>query len=236
MRRLTGSIHLPSVRWVSFAIQIPTPRFNSPTLVLDQAARLFRERGYAETSLRDIAAACGIKSASLYYHFASKEEIVVAVLNTGVATAHEEVRRKVDALGAKASSSDRIREAIAAHLHALLVLDDYTGASIRIYGQVPQHVRDATRPERDRYEAWWCDLLATAAARGALRAGTDLRLARLLLIGAMNWSVEWHQPQEDGTDSAETIARSLSDMALHGLLAEPKGTVPPRRRPTARKA
>ncbi len=204
----------------------PQPALPSPSrrLVLDQAARLFRGQGYAETSLRDIADACGMKTASLYYHFASKEEIVTAVLNTGVATVYDEARRNVDALGAGAAPEARLRTAIGAHLRALLELDDYTGANIRIFGHVPPHVRAATMAERDRYEDWWRDLLADTAARGAIKPGTDLRLVRLMLLGAMNWSVEWHRLRRGKADSVAAIARGLGDMVLLGILDQ---TAPP---------
>ncbi len=199
-------------------------RPDSRRLVLDQAARLFRERGYAETSLRDIAAACGMKTASLYYHFASKEEIVAEVLNIGVATVCAEVRRRVDASGSGAPPAERLRAAISGHLHALLELDDYTGANIRIFGHVPPRVRQATMRQREDYEQWWRDLLADAASRGAIQPGTDLRLLRLLLLGAMNWSVEWHKPRRGDADSVEAIAGSLTDMALHGCFGHHTAT------------
>lgn len=200
----------------------------SRRLILDHAARLFRERGYAETSLRDIATVCGMKTASLYYHFASKEEIVIEVLNTGVTTVSEEARRRVDLLGPNAPPADRLHAAISAHLHALLELDNYTGANIRIFGHVPPHVRNATLDHREHYEQWWRELLADAATRGAIQPNTDLSHLRLLLLGAMNWTVEWHKQRPDETDSVETIARSLTTMALQGVFTDvPK---PPKRR------
>jgi AcrR family transcriptional regulator len=193
-------------------------RPDSRRLVLDQAARMFRECGYAETSLRDIATACGMRTASLYHHFPSKEDLVAEVLNTGVATVSAEARASVDALGPDAPPGERLGAAIGAHLRALLELDDYTGANIRIFGHVLPRVRQATQAQRDGYEDWWRDLLADAAACGAIRPGTDLRLLRLLLLGAMNWTVEWHKPRR-GDDSVEAIARSLTTMALHGVFA-----------------
>jgi AcrR family transcriptional regulator len=211
------------------ALLTAPPKTDSRRLVLDQAARLFRERGYAETSLRDIAVACGMKPASLYYHFASKEEIVTAVLDTGVLTVSDEVRRGVAALGAEAPAADRLRAAIGAHLRALLELDDYTGANIRIFGHVPPRVRAATMAPRERYENWWRGLLADAAAEGAIRPGTDLRLLRLLLLGAMNWSVEWHRPRRGDADSVARIADTLAGMVQHGVFTQgtaPLGTVP----------
>src|SRR5438067_25320 len=59
--------------------------------VLDAAARLFREQGYAAPSLREIALAAGIQAGSLYYHFDSKEHIVAEVLRVGVETVFEGV-------------------------------------------------------------------------------------------------------------------------------------------------
>ncbi len=208
------------------------PRPDSRRLVLDQAARLFRERGFAETSLRDIAGACGMKTASLYYHFPSKEDIVAEVLNTGIANVAAEVQRRIAALGPDAPPADLLRAGISGHLHALLELDDFTGANIRIFGHVPPRVRAATMAQREQYEQMWRDLLADAAARGAIRPGTDLRLLRLLLLGAMNWTVEWHKPRRNEADSVEAIARSLVDLALHGVFeaapapsARPRGAV-----------
>lgn len=202
------------------------PRTDSRRMALDQAARMFREHGYAETSLRDIAAACGMKTASLYYHFASKEELVAEVLDTGVATVFAEVRRRVETLGPDAPPPARLAAAISAHLHALLEADDYTGANIRIFGHVPARVRAATMGQREGYEQWWRDLLAHAAAQGAIKPGTDLRVVRLLLLGAMNWSVEWHQPRR-GADSVGAIAQSLTAMVLGGVFTEcsPDGAV-----------
>ena len=57
---------------------------NGRTRILDEAARLFLARGYAETTLRDIADAAGVKAGSIYYHFDSKEELLGEVLDTGI--------------------------------------------------------------------------------------------------------------------------------------------------------
>lgn len=48
-------------------------------LILDRSENLFREQGYNQVSMRDIAAATGMRQASLYYHFSSKEQLFVAV-------------------------------------------------------------------------------------------------------------------------------------------------------------
>ena len=192
-------------------------------LALDHAARLFRSQGYAAVTMRDIAAACGVKAGSLYYHFTSKEQIVVEVLNTGVDVAFVQVRRHMDVLQAGAALPLRLRTAIAAHLHTLLGQDDYIAANIRIFAHVPDKVRTAALTHRRLYEAWWQELLDQGARDGAFLPGTDLNLVRLFLMGAMNWSLEWHHfaaPDSGGHD-VDAIAGCLAAMVLHGVSALP---------------
>ena len=207
---------------------MPVPDLAAPMadlrrLALDHAARLFRGQGYAAVTMRDIAAACGVKAGSLYYHFTSKEQIVVEVLNTGVDVALSQVRRHMDVLQAGAALPLRLRTAIAAHLHTLLGQDDYIGANIRIFAHVPDRVRTAALTRRRLYEAWWQELLDQGARDGAFLPGTDLHLVRLFLMGAMNWSLEWHHftaPDSGGHD-VDAIAGRLAAMVLHGVSALP---------------
>lgn len=192
--------------------------------VLDCAAHLFREQGYAAVSLRDIAALCGMKAGSLYYHFASKEEIVLAILDIGVDTVYGEVRRAVEALGPVAPAA-KIEAAVRAHLRAIFEVGDYCGASIRIFGHVPARVRHAAIAKRDLYETYWVELLSEGAAKGDLRGDVDLTLLRLFLFGAMNGTLEWYRP--GGRRDLEGIARQLGRVVLQGAgIAAAGGTRP----------
>src|SRR5262245_18145902 len=109
--------------------------------VLDAAARLFRQRGYAAPSLRDIADAAGIQAGSLYYHFDSKEHIVAEVLRVGVESVLEGVSSAVARARAAVGRGVVLLEAaIRGHLEALLTHGDYTSANVRILGHVPPTV------------------------------------------------------------------------------------------------
>jgi TetR/AcrR family transcriptional regulator, cholesterol catabolism regulator len=187
--------------------------------ILDCAARLFRKQGFAATSLRDIAQAAGMRAASLYHHFDSRDEIVVEVLNRGVLSVFEEVRRSVEALGEDATAETRVTTAIAAHLRSLLELQDYTSANTRIYGQTPERIRKATLGPRRDYERLWTDLLRRCAAQGAFRRNADLHLLRLFLFGAMNGALEWYSAS--GQRSVDGIARELAQTFLLGAAARP---------------
>jgi TetR/AcrR family transcriptional regulator, cholesterol catabolism regulator len=179
--------------------------------LLNCAARVFREQGYAAASLRDIADAAGMRTASMYYHFGSKDEIVAEVLNIAVQTVFAEVRKSVNMV-AGSSAIVRIRAAVEAHLRAIFETDDYNGASIRIFAQIPPHIAEATVAQREEYVGFWKSLLSEAQSEGQLGEG-DLTLLRLFLFGAMNWAPQWYKP---GGYSLREIADELCDVFLLG--------------------
>jgi AcrR family transcriptional regulator len=164
--------------------------------ILDVAAKLFRARGYTETSLRDIGKQAGMKAGSLYYHFTSKEELAAEVLRIGVRRVHDAVVLAVATLGADADVKSRVRAAMLAHLETLLDESDYTSAHIHCFPYVPEGLRRKLSGERQEYEAVWRRLLDDASQQGALVPGVDRAAARLAILGALNWSLEWYDPKQ----------------------------------------
>lgn len=173
--------------------------------ILDESAALFLRRGYDATSLRDIAGAVGMKAGSLYYHFASKDDLLVAILRRGMDVmdiAFDEAQAASDALDGQA----RIRAHVRAHLSALFEYGPYTATHVTTFHTAPPTVRQLVVPIRDAYEARWTALLTELQEQGDLRPGTDIGLARLILFGAMNASVEWFDPARGSLDDfAEAI-------------------------------
>ncbi|MET0211091.1 MAG: TetR/AcrR family transcriptional regulator [Burkholderiaceae bacterium] len=163
--------------------------------ILLEAARLFRHQGYAATTLRQIADAAGIKAGSIYYHFGSKDEILGVVLDKGIEAVDVEVRRRIAALPATATHRERVAAAVEGHLYGLLHHGDFTSANLRLYGQVPLAVKNKHRIVRRAYADYWDTLLEQAMESGELRADANLAVIRLFLIGALNWTVEWYNPQ-----------------------------------------
>ena len=164
--------------------------------ILDVAAKLFRARGYTETSLRDIGKQVGMKAGSIYYHFTSKEELATEVLRIGVRRVHHAVVLAVEALGPTADAKSRLRAAMVAHLETLLDESDYTSAHIHCFPYVPEGLRGQLSSERKEYEEIWRKLLDDAAADGVLTPGVDRAAARLAILGALNWSLEWYDPKQ----------------------------------------
>lgn len=187
----------------------------SSTRILDCAAKLFRQQGYASVTLRQIAAAAGMKAGSVYYHFDSKEVIVSEILNRGIAVVHNEVSQVFKSQPDNAQAGEVIHACIEAHLRSLFTYSDYTSANVRIYSQVPPHVREANRKARRGYEQLWDRILKRANEQDALRDDLDNRHARLMLISSLNATLEWFDPKRG---SIKTLSRNYSDLLLKGLL------------------
>jgi AcrR family transcriptional regulator len=177
--------------------------------ILDEAAALFLERGYAGTSLREIAAASGMKAGSLYYHFASKDELLQAILRRGMEVMVEAFREATEAT-CDCDGFTQVAAHVRAHLAALFEHGPYTAAHVTTFRTAPSSVRDSIVPARDAYEAMWTRLLEELVARRELAADTPIPLSRLILFGAMNSSLDWFDPQRGSLDDfAETITRQL---------------------------
>lgn len=181
------------------------PEGGSRRLILDTAARLLRSRGYHQTTLREIAEAVGIRKASLYHHFASKEEIVEAVANDGVRFVHDAVAAAL-AETAAASPRARLEAAIRAHLTALHGHGDYTSASIKAFTFGDAPVPDSVRGVRRAYEDVWRALVAELQATGVLSPERSPETLRFFLLGALNGSTDWYRTGR--FDPAE-LARDL---------------------------
>jgi len=171
---------------------------NRRTLLLDEAARLFGTRGYDSTSMRDIATAVGMLPGSLYYHFPSKEDLLIAVYTIGMEQMQAAVQSAIAPLD---DPWDRLEAASAAHLGTLLDRRGYAAAVIADWPSAAA-VREKLVEERDRYEAIFRTLVAALPLRGS----QDRQFLRLALLGALNWTIAWYRP---GGDGPEAIARKL---------------------------
>jgi AcrR family transcriptional regulator len=175
--------------------------------LLDVAARLFRERGYHVTSMRDIAHEVGMLSGSIYYHFSSKEELLLAVYEEGL----RHIAEQVDAAVAQRNTPwERLEAGCTAHLEALLELSDYTQVMIRVLPPEGGKVAERLLELRDQYEARFRELIDALA----LPEAADRRYLRLLLMGGLNWSHVWYRP---GGDTPAVIAHRMIDLLRQRL-------------------
>jgi len=183
--------------------------------ILDAAAAVFSDLGYAGTRLTDIAEAAGVKQGSLYYHFSSKDELVEEMLRVGLQKTYDHVAAAIEALGPDATAADRVAAAITAHAEAVIDQLDYTAANARIVGQLPDELRQKhLRIDQRPYGKLWDTLFEEALKAGEIRDDVDLQTVRLLILGALNWTVEW---PERAKRSPRHVAAVLSSLLFDGI-------------------
>jgi AcrR family transcriptional regulator len=167
--------------------------------LLDAAAAQFAERGYHATSMRDLAAATAMTAGAIYFHVDSKQALLLAVYEEGV-------QRLLDRVEAAAAGERepwaRLEKAVAAHLESILDASAYARVLIRILPADAPEIAAELTELRDRYEA----RLNRYFAAIALPRERDATVARLALLGAMNWTPVWFKA---GGKSVPAIAREL---------------------------
>lgn len=180
--------------------------------LLRAAARLFRKQGFDATSTRDIAAATGMQSGSPFYHFKSKQDLLYAVMEEGMRTA---IERQQAAIARDVSGSPpvRLRQLIRHHFDILLGPgSDFIPVMLYEARAITPRQRATLAALQSEYEAPWVPVLAALHAQGRLRA--DVKLARLLIFGALNWSAQWYDRRKGATLDA------LTDAALTLFIGE----------------
>jgi AcrR family transcriptional regulator len=182
--------------------------------ILDAAARLFRRQGYSETTLRQIAKSAGMQAGSIYYHFASKDEIVDEVLATGMREIHKLVEKTVATGGEEATYRERIERGMIAHLDLLLTKGDYFSSNIRLYGQIPEALKPRHLHLRQRYGRLWDQLLRQAQQAGEIRPDVKIVPLRMFVLGALNWTMEWFDPHRY---SVGDFARQINAVVFEGV-------------------
>jgi TetR/AcrR family transcriptional regulator, cholesterol catabolism regulator len=173
---------------------------NRRVQLLDAAAKLFCQRGFHATSMRDIAKAVDMLSGSIYYHFNSKQEMLLAVYAEGA----RRIGELVDAAVARETDPwRRLEAASAAHLNAMNITHrDYAQVMIRTLPQEADGIGAQLRVIRRDYETRFRRLLDELP----LPSDVDRHYLRLMVIGALNWSHVWYKA---GGDRPEVVAKAF---------------------------
>jgi AcrR family transcriptional regulator len=182
--------------------------------ILGSAARMFRQRGFAGTGMRDIAVAADLSPANLYHYFRGKDEILFYCQD-----------RALDRLLAAVSAARRSTGAAAARLrvvlraHVLTLLDEVEGATAHVQVEaLPPPLRARVVRKRDRYERALRRMLAQGVRTGSLVPCDPATVARAML-GALNWTVTWYRP--DGAQTPEQLADEMVRFLVRGVEKRP---------------
>ena len=182
--------------------------------ILDAAAQVLSTKGYAGLRLTDVAAQAELQAPAIYYYYPSRDDLIEEVMWAGIADMRQHVIAVLDDLPADTPALDRLLAAVEAHLRHELEISDYTTAAIRNAGQVPLKIRKRQILEEQRYGEVWRRLINDIARSGELRADLDLYIAQMLVLGALNWAVEWWDPRRG---SLEAVVANAQSFVRHGL-------------------
>jgi AcrR family transcriptional regulator len=180
--------------------------------ILRAAERVYRERGFAATGMREIAAEADLSPANLYHYFASKEELLYFCQNRALdrmLVALEAARK------ARGPVDERLREFAVAHV--LCLIDDAEGSAAHFeVDALSPELRARIATKRAEYKDGIRALIALGMRRGELRRA-DPTLAMRGFSGALNWTAHWYRP--DGPYSVRDVAEQIADYAVAGLTA-----------------
>ncbi len=182
--------------------------------ILRAAGREFRVRGFAETGMRDIAAAAALSPANLYNYFRGKHDILFFCQDNSLdrmITALDKARRM------RTSAAIKLRMVIVSHLRC--VLDEVEGSAAHLLTTaLPSRQQRYLVTKRDKYEEGVRNLIVAGMRSGEF-APCDPALAVRAILGGLNWSVQWFSPE--GPLTAAEIAERFADYLIRGLLAKP---------------
>lgn len=180
--------------------------------ILDAAQHLFSHKGYEVASMRDLADDLKIKAASLYSHYASKDEMLWEIaIRAKQAFFHKVLPL---ALG-EGDVETRLRKMIGAHVE--VIIENINASAI--FFEEWKHLNEPRRSEfarhQDNYEKSFQAVIEEGIKQGLFRSQNSLFAARSLLSG-INWIHKWYKPS--GKMKPEEIARQTSDFGLAALL------------------
>lgn len=179
--------------------------------ILTAAAAALSAKGYSESRLSEIAASANLRPPAVYYYFDSRDDLIAEVMRVGQVRVREHVENAIQKLPLGADPLSRVDAAIEAHLRVQLELSDFANAVTRNAGHVPPAVHKALQRESEAYHSVWRELLREARQAGQIRADLDETIARMLVIGALNWAAEWWTaglPIEHLVTQAQSLIRS----------------------------
>lgn len=179
--------------------------------ILQTSAKMFKEKGYASTSMRDIATELGIEAASLYHHIKSKEEILETIcftmadkLITGISEVND----------IYFNAEEKLRMAIKNHVQIISENIDQSATFLHEWRSLSEPKLSAFKTLRDKYENEF-KVILNDGVNEDIFDDVDQKFATLTILSTVNWINEWYNP--NGKMNAEEIAKKLSDFILGGL-------------------
>jgi AcrR family transcriptional regulator len=185
--------------------------------VVEEAARLFLERGYHAASMRELARRLGVSLGTLYHYVPSKVDLLVEIHDSFI----EGLLARLEGVAASSlPPQEKLRQFLRAQMEAIEGSQTRVAAFLRERRALPPEAAARLQPKRDRVDQILEGILREGVEAGAFRQ-VPLKSARLAILGMANWAVEWFRP--GGPQGARELADDFADLVLGGLLVQDAG-------------
>jgi AcrR family transcriptional regulator len=188
-------------------------------VILRTAAAVFRDRGYANASMDEIAERLDMAKGNLYYYFKNKQELLFFCQDHSLDRLIANIEA---ALNLTVGEDEKLQSVIVGHVTC--VLDELDGASAHTeVHSLPDDLRDRVIDKRDRYESLVRTLVGNGIEAGVFTP-VDPKMATLALLGALNGATKWYRP--GGGQSPTEIGENFASLFLDGLRVQRASLTP----------
>ncbi|MEX0344547.1 MAG: TetR family transcriptional regulator [Rhizobiaceae bacterium] len=190
--------------------------------ILDAAAHCFTARGYANTSIDDVARSLGSTKGRIYHHYASKADLFADVFKTGMDMNYQAIMPAFEAAG---NVEEKLVRMARTHTTQMIATKPYQRA---VWEGVEMHLRGSTTPEqrdtltgllahRDRYSDIFKSVISECEKRGSL-AFDNLSIANQVMFIALNSPLFWYSPRPgENKSDIDKLVDQVVEFALRGL-------------------
>jgi AcrR family transcriptional regulator len=185
------------------------------------AAELFRAKGYAATTTREIAKATKLQKGSLYHHIATKEDLLFRICSDAAVRLKASVGDAIEA----APEDERLVAMMSAHLRAALDDRDMHAVTLIELRALSDERRGMVVERRSEYMQMLVDLIGEEQNAGRIRSDIAAKVLALALLDLLNWVIFWYQP--GGSLDPDALSTLLSEIYLHGASADGQRSRPP---------
>jgi AcrR family transcriptional regulator len=189
-------------------------RRNRDSEIVEAAISVFHRRGFAASTMQDVADAVGVLKGSLYHYISSKEDLLFRILQESHVQARE-LMQEVSEVDLPAI--ERLRS----YLERMYLWYLSNVERVSVYLNQQHHLTGSNQAEMRlqarEFEHFLRELLAEARGEGSVDSGIDLKLAAYFILGALNSIPRWYHPE--GAYSPERIAREFAAMSLRVVSA-----------------
>lgn len=196
---------------LTFALMEIVAKKSRKAQIEEKATRLFRERGYAATSMRDLAQVLGIEAASLYSHIKSKEEILQKIC---FRMADEFFEAWKDVETASENYADQMEKAAIAHVKVITNNTDASAVFFNEWRHLSEPYLSNFLKMREDYEGRFINIIEKGMTAGEFQT-VDSKFMMLAILSSLNWTHNWYKP--NGGLSPKEVAKKLSNLILNGL-------------------